>query len=44
MAFPSTRSGQAWEHAIRDQRDFDIHPDTIHYNPVKLGRLQRVAD
>lgn len=24
-----------WEHAIRDQRDFDVHCDYIHYNPGK---------
>ncbi|MBI4288106.1 MAG: transposase, partial [Chloroflexi bacterium] len=26
-----------WEHAIRDQKDFDRHCDYIHYNPVKHG-------
>ncbi|MBN1490940.1 MAG: transposase [Phycisphaerae bacterium] len=24
-----------WEHAIRDERDFERHCDYIHYNPVK---------
>jgi Transposase and inactivated derivatives len=33
-----------WEHAIRDQRDFDAHLDYIHYNPVKHGWALRVAD
>jgi putative transposase len=33
-----------WEHAIRDQRDFDAHIDYIHYNPVKHGWVPRVAD
>ncbi|HRX72343.1 MAG: transposase [Candidatus Competibacteraceae bacterium] len=33
-----------WEHAIRDQRDFDIHCDYLHYNPVKHGLVARVAD
>ena len=33
-----------WEHAIRDQRDFDAHLDYIHYNPVKHGWASRVAD
>ncbi|UZR30413.1 REP-associated tyrosine transposase [Methylococcus mesophilus] len=33
-----------WEHAIRDQRDFDAHFDYIHYNPVKHGWVRRVAD
>lgn len=26
-----------WEHAIRDQGDFNQHCDYIHYNPVKHG-------
>ena len=26
-----------WEHAIRDQSDFNRHCDYIHYNPVKHG-------
>ncbi|HEB81352.1 MAG TPA: transposase [Gammaproteobacteria bacterium] len=26
-----------WEHAIRNQGDFDRHLDYIHYNPVKHG-------
>jgi Transposase and inactivated derivatives len=26
-----------WEHAIRDERDFALHADYIHYNPVKHG-------
>jgi putative transposase len=33
-----------WEHAIRDQRDFDAHLDYIHFNPVKHGWLSRFAD
>lgn len=33
-----------WEHAIRDQRDFDAHLDYIHFNPVKHGWVPRVAD
>ena len=33
-----------WEHALRDQRDFNIHCDYIHYNPVKHGYVARVAD
>jgi putative transposase len=33
-----------WEHAIRDQRDFNIHCDYLHYNPVKHGYVTRVAD
>ena len=33
-----------WEHAIRDQRDFDAHLDYIHYNPVKHGWVSRAAD
>ncbi len=33
-----------WEHAIRDQRDFDAHLDYIHFNPVKHDWVSRVAD
>ena len=43
-AIPSTRSGQVWEHAIRDQEDFKRHVDYIHFNPVKHSYVQRVAD
>ena len=33
-----------WEHLIRDERDYAHHVDYIHYNPVKHGYVQRVAD
>lgn len=33
-----------WEHLIRDQEDFNRHADYIHWNPVKHGWVQRVAD
>jgi putative transposase len=33
-----------WEHAIRDEDDFDRHIDYIHFNPVKHGLAARVAD
>lgn len=33
-----------WEHMIRDERDFATHLDYVHYNPVKHGHVQRVAD
>jgi putative transposase len=33
-----------WEHLIRDDRDFARHVDYIHYNPVKHGYVERVAD
>jgi putative transposase len=26
-----------WEHLIRDEQDFNLHVDYIHYNPVKHG-------
>ncbi|MDI6854125.1 MAG: transposase [Deltaproteobacteria bacterium] len=32
-----------WEHAIRDERDYQRHVDYIHYNPVKHGHVTRVA-
>ncbi len=33
-----------WEHVIRDERDFQMHLDYIHYNPVKHGLAARPAD
>lgn len=33
-----------WEHAIRDEIDFERHADYIHFNPVKHGYVSRVAD
>jgi putative transposase len=29
-----------WEHAIRDERDFEMHADYVHRNPVKHGFVQ----
>jgi len=31
-----------WEHAIRDEKDFQNHFDYIHYNPMKHGLVRRV--
>ena len=33
-----------WEHAIRDDADFAVHLDYIHFNPVKHGYVSRVCD
>lgn len=33
-----------WEHTIRDDIDFQRHVDYIHWNPVKHGVAQCVAD
>ncbi|MBK1723022.1 REP-associated tyrosine transposase [Thiocystis violacea] len=33
-----------WEHAIRDDRDFEAHLHDIHFNPVKHGLVRHVAD
>jgi len=33
-----------WEHAIRDDTDFERHVDYIHFNPVKHGYVTRVCD
>jgi putative transposase len=33
-----------WEHAIRDQADFDRHRDYIHFNPVRHGYVSRAMD
>src|SRR5882757_3524421 len=32
-----------WEHAIRDDADFERHVDYIHFNPVKHGHVMRVS-
>jgi putative transposase len=29
-----------WEHAIRDERDFEAHADYVHGNPLKHGLVQ----
>jgi len=33
-----------WEHAIRDDADYQRHVDYIHYNRVKHGYVARVLD
>jgi putative transposase len=33
-----------WEHAIRDEKDFERHADYIHYNPVKHGHVRQASD
>ena len=33
-----------WEHAIRDDVDFERHVDYIHFNPIKHGHVTRVRD
>jgi len=33
-----------WEHMIRDEHDYARHVDYIHFNPVKHGYVQRVAE
>jgi len=33
-----------WEHTIRDARDFKMHLDYIHANPVKHGLVERPVD
>ncbi len=33
-----------WEHAIRDEADFQRHVDYIHFNPVKHGWVSQVSD
>ena len=33
-----------WEHAIRDENDFEQHVEYIHYNPVKHGYTKRPID
>jgi putative transposase len=33
-----------WEHAIRDEADFERHVDYAHVNPLKHGWVRRVSD
>jgi putative transposase len=33
-----------WEHAIRDEEDYRLHMDYIHYNPVKHGLVSAVIE
>ena len=33
-----------WEHLIRDDADFKAHMDYVHFNPLKHGLVNRVAD
>lgn len=33
-----------WEHQIRNERDFAVHCDYIHYNPVKHGLVKSPKD
>ncbi|MEM7794867.1 MAG: transposase [Cyanobacteria bacterium P01_C01_bin.118] len=33
-----------WEHFIRDEKDFAIHCDYIHYNPVRHGLCEKPRD
>lgn len=33
-----------WEHTILDDRDYAVHMDYTHFNPVKHGLVSHVAD
>lgn len=33
-----------WEHVIRDDPDYAVHMDYVHFNPVKHGLVDRPAD
>ena len=33
-----------WEHQIRDEKDLQNHIDYVHYNPLKHGLVEDVAD
>ncbi|MGH8474247.1 MAG: REP-associated tyrosine transposase [Methylococcales bacterium] len=33
-----------WEHVIRDDIDYERHVDYMHWNPIKHGLVQRLAD
>ena len=34
----------SWEHVIRDEVDYARHVDYVHWNPIKHGLVQRLAD
>jgi putative transposase len=38
------RHRRFWEYTLRDENDFARHVDYIHYNRVKHGHVDRVAD
>lgn len=33
-----------WEHALRDERDYQNHFDYLHFNPAKHGLVKNVVD
>ena len=33
-----------WEHTIRDERDYAVHMDYVHFNPVRHGLVRNVAE
>jgi putative transposase len=33
-----------WEHALRDELDYQNHLDYLHFNPVKHGLVKNVLD
>ena len=33
-----------WEHTVRDDRDYAVHMDYIHFNPVKHGLTDKPGD
>ncbi len=33
-----------WEHAIRDESDYAVHLDDIHFNPLKHGPTRQPAE
>jgi putative transposase len=33
-----------WEHAIRDDADYERHVDYVHMNPLKHGWVRRVSE
>jgi len=33
-----------WEHTIRDDREYAVHMDYVHFNPVKHGFVANAAD
>jgi putative transposase len=41
---PSIWSPHYWDHAIRDEEDFRLHLDYVHWNPVKHNLVKRAID
>ena len=41
---PLVWQNRFWEHALRNEKDYENHVNYIHYNPVKHGLVSRARD